>query len=86
MACPYQVCEWRSPEDLTKLLDLELGEAGQAPAQTLQHCRDAIHYSVKTSMDPRHNPPHKWVEMDGSGRINSEMFRPAVFSSFAAGI
>uniref|UniRef100_A0A8C5AEL1 Glutamate decarboxylase like 1 n=1 Tax=Gadus morhua TaxID=8049 RepID=A0A8C5AEL1_GADMO len=74
------VCEWRSPEDLTKLLDLELGEAGQAPAQTLQHCRDAIHYSVKTSKDPRHNPPHKWVEMDGSGRINSEMFRPAVYT------
>ncbi|CAL8337375.1 acidic amino acid decarboxylase GADL1 isoform X2 [Gadus morhua] len=47
-----KVCEWRSPEDLTKLLDLELGEAGQAPAQTLQHCRDAIHYSVKT------NHPH----------------------------
>ncbi|KAK0147655.1 Acidic amino acid decarboxylase GADL1 [Merluccius polli] len=47
-----KVCEWRSPEDLKELLDLALREEGEAPAETLQHCRDAIRYSIKT------NHPH----------------------------
>lgn len=44
-----QVCEWRSPEQLKELLDLELREGGESESKILQRCRDAIKYSVKTS-------------------------------------
>ena len=46
---PEQVCEWRSPEQLKELLDLELRDEGESESKTLQRCRDAIKYSVKTS-------------------------------------
>lgn len=45
----FQVCEWHSPEQLKKLLDLELRDGGEAESEILQRCRDAIRYSVKTS-------------------------------------
>lgn len=44
-----QVCEWRSPEQLKELLDLELRDKGESVSKILQYCRDAIKYSVKTS-------------------------------------
>uniref|UniRef100_A0A672H823 Acidic amino acid decarboxylase GADL1-like n=1 Tax=Salarias fasciatus TaxID=181472 RepID=A0A672H823_SALFA len=44
-----QVCEWRPPEELKELLDLELRDEGESESQILQRCRDAIRYSVKTS-------------------------------------
>uniref|UniRef100_A0AAX7U2G0 Glutamate decarboxylase like 1 n=1 Tax=Astatotilapia calliptera TaxID=8154 RepID=A0AAX7U2G0_ASTCA len=45
----FQVCEWHSPEQLKKLLDLELRDRGEPESEILQRCRDAIRYSVKTS-------------------------------------
>lgn len=44
-----QVCEWRYPEELKELLDLELREVGESESKILQRCRDAIKYSIKTS-------------------------------------
>ncbi|XP_061570852.1 acidic amino acid decarboxylase GADL1-like [Cololabis saira] len=44
-----KVCEWKSPEQLKELLDLELREQGETESKTLQRCRDAIRYSVKTT-------------------------------------
>uniref|UniRef100_A0A3Q4M9X0 Glutamate decarboxylase-like protein 1-like n=1 Tax=Neolamprologus brichardi TaxID=32507 RepID=A0A3Q4M9X0_NEOBR len=44
-----KVCEWHSPEQLKKLLDLELRDRGEPESEILQRCRDAIRYSVKTS-------------------------------------
>ncbi|XP_040901007.1 acidic amino acid decarboxylase GADL1-like isoform X2 [Toxotes jaculatrix] len=44
-----KVCEWRSPEELKELLDLELRDAGESESEILQRCRDAIRYSVKTT-------------------------------------
>ncbi|GAA6217521.1 acidic amino acid decarboxylase GADL1 isoform X1 [Lates japonicus] len=44
-----KVCEWRSPEQLKELLDLELTDEGESEPKILQHCRDAIRYSVKTT-------------------------------------
>ncbi|XP_041845095.1 acidic amino acid decarboxylase GADL1-like [Melanotaenia boesemani] len=43
-----KVCEWRSPEQLKMLLDLELRDEGESEPEVLQRCRDAIKYSVKT--------------------------------------
>uniref|UniRef100_A0A7N6FE27 Glutamate decarboxylase like 1 n=1 Tax=Anabas testudineus TaxID=64144 RepID=A0A7N6FE27_ANATE len=44
-----KVCEWRSPEQLKELLDLELRDKGESESRVLQYCRDAIKYSVKTT-------------------------------------
>ncbi|XP_070690847.1 acidic amino acid decarboxylase GADL1-like [Pempheris klunzingeri] len=44
-----KVCEWRSPEQLKELLDLELRDGGESESEILQRCRDAIKYSVKTA-------------------------------------
>uniref|UniRef100_A0AAQ6AJP9 Glutamate decarboxylase like 1 n=1 Tax=Amphiprion ocellaris TaxID=80972 RepID=A0AAQ6AJP9_AMPOC len=44
-----KVCEWRSPDQLKELLDLELRDGGESDSKILQRCRDAIRYSVKTT-------------------------------------
>uniref|UniRef100_A0A4W5JVZ9 Cysteine sulfinic acid decarboxylase n=1 Tax=Hucho hucho TaxID=62062 RepID=A0A4W5JVZ9_9TELE len=44
-----QVCEWREPEELAALLDLELRENGESQHQLLQRVRDVAKYSVKTN-------------------------------------
>ncbi|XP_025068070.1 cysteine sulfinic acid decarboxylase isoform X2 [Alligator sinensis] len=43
-----KVCDWKEPEDLRHLLDLELRGHGEPQPQVLQRCRDIIRYSVKT--------------------------------------
>ncbi|XP_072251094.1 LOW QUALITY PROTEIN: acidic amino acid decarboxylase GADL1-like [Leuresthes tenuis] len=43
-----KVCEWRSPEQLKELLEIELKDGGESETKILQRCRDAIRYSVKT--------------------------------------
>lgn len=47
-----QVCEWREPEELAALLDLELRENGKSQHQLLQRVRGVAKYSVKTSKSP----------------------------------
>uniref|UniRef100_A0AAX7U9J6 Glutamate decarboxylase like 1 n=1 Tax=Astatotilapia calliptera TaxID=8154 RepID=A0AAX7U9J6_ASTCA len=44
-----KVCEWRSPEQLKELLDLELRDGGESESEILQRFKDAIRYSVKTT-------------------------------------
>ena len=44
-----QVCEWRPPEQLKQLLDLELRDTGEPHQRLLELCQDVIRYSVKTS-------------------------------------
>uniref|UniRef100_A0A8C7X6F0 Glutamate decarboxylase like 1 n=1 Tax=Oryzias sinensis TaxID=183150 RepID=A0A8C7X6F0_9TELE len=44
-----KVCDWQSPEKLRELLDLELKDGGESDSKILQHCKNAIRYSVKTS-------------------------------------
>ncbi|KAL0611710.1 Cysteine sulfinic acid decarboxylase [Plecturocebus cupreus] len=43
-----KVCEWKEPEELKQLLDLELRSQGESQEQILERCRAVIHYSVKT--------------------------------------
>ncbi|XP_059041209.1 cysteine sulfinic acid decarboxylase isoform X2 [Mustela lutreola] len=43
-----KVCEWKEPEELKRLLDLELRSEGEAAERILARCREVIHYSVKT--------------------------------------
>nr|XP_015796086.2 acidic amino acid decarboxylase GADL1 isoform X1 [Nothobranchius furzeri] len=44
-----KVCEWRPPEELLELLDLELRDKGESDSKILERCRDAIKYSVKAT-------------------------------------
>lgn len=46
-----QVCEWKEPEELAQLLDLELRAAGEPHPRLLERVRDVAKYSVKTSED-----------------------------------
>ncbi|XP_060051264.1 cysteine sulfinic acid decarboxylase isoform X4 [Erinaceus europaeus] len=43
-----KVCEWKEPEELRRLLDLELRSQGESQEQILERCRAVIRYSVKT--------------------------------------
>ncbi|XP_075407742.1 cysteine sulfinic acid decarboxylase isoform X1 [Tenrec ecaudatus] len=43
-----KVCEWKEPEELRQLLDLELRSQGESREQILERCRTVIRYSVKT--------------------------------------
>ncbi|XP_010868557.1 cysteine sulfinic acid decarboxylase [Esox lucius] len=44
-----KVCDWREPEDLAALLDLELRENGESQHQLLKRVQDVAKYSVKTN-------------------------------------
>lgn len=44
-----QVCEWQPPEQLRRLLDLEMRDTGESQDKLLKLCQDVIHFSVKTS-------------------------------------
>lgn len=46
-----QVCEWKQPEELAELLDLELRAAGEPHHRLLERVRDVAKYSIKTSKD-----------------------------------
>ncbi|KAM8801261.1 cysteine sulfinic acid decarboxylase isoform 2-T3 [Rhynchonycteris naso] len=43
-----KVCEWKEPEELKQLLDLELRSQGESQEQILKRCQAVLHYSVKT--------------------------------------
>ncbi|KAM8862901.1 acidic amino acid decarboxylase GADL1-like isoform 2-T2 [Spinachia spinachia] len=43
-----KVCEWKEPEELSGLLDLELRETGEPQERLLQRVKDVAKYSIKT--------------------------------------
>ncbi|XP_066225737.1 cysteine sulfinic acid decarboxylase isoform X2 [Saccopteryx leptura] len=43
-----KVCEWKEPEELRQLLDLELRSQGESQEQILERCQAVLRYSVKT--------------------------------------
>lgn len=48
-----QVCEWREPEELARILDLELRATGEPQHSLLQRVKDVAKYSIKTSKTVR---------------------------------
>lgn len=48
-----QVCEWKEPEELALLMDLELRATGEPQHRLLQRVKDVAKYSVKTSKAAR---------------------------------
>ncbi|XP_029600199.1 acidic amino acid decarboxylase GADL1-like isoform X1 [Salmo trutta] len=76
-----KVCEWRSPEQLKDLLDLELREGGEAHPQILQRCRDAIRYSVKTGHPLFFNQLYAGMDPYSLvGRFITEAINPSLYT------
>ncbi|KAM6967398.1 cysteine sulfinic acid decarboxylase [Aplochiton taeniatus] len=76
-----KVCEWCSPEQLKELLDLELREGGEAHAEVLQRCRDAIRYSVKTGHPRFFNQLYAGLDPYSLvGRFITETINPSVYT------
>ncbi|NXD18522.1 CSAD decarboxylase, partial [Nothocercus nigrocapillus] len=48
MDAAEKVCEWKEPQELRELLDLELQSHGEPQHKVLERCRDVVRYSVKT--------------------------------------
>uniref|UniRef100_A0A665U179 Cysteine sulfinic acid decarboxylase-like n=1 Tax=Echeneis naucrates TaxID=173247 RepID=A0A665U179_ECHNA len=44
-----KVCEWKEPEELAVLLDLELRDTGEPQGKLLKRVKDVAKYSIKTS-------------------------------------
>ncbi|XP_018779690.1 cysteine sulfinic acid decarboxylase isoform X2 [Serinus canaria] len=43
-----KVCDWKEPQELRELLDLELRSDGEGQERLLQRCRDVLRFSVRT--------------------------------------
>ncbi|XP_041332016.1 cysteine sulfinic acid decarboxylase [Pyrgilauda ruficollis] len=43
-----KVCDWKEPQELRELLDLELRSDGEGRERLLQRCRDVLRFSVRT--------------------------------------
>ncbi|XP_015276853.1 PREDICTED: cysteine sulfinic acid decarboxylase [Gekko japonicus] len=43
-----KVCDWKEPEELHQILDLDLKDSGESRERLLERCREVIRYSVKT--------------------------------------
>ncbi|KAG8129600.1 putative Cysteine sulfinic acid decarboxylase-like protein [Naja naja] len=48
MDASEKVCIWKEPEELQRILDLNLKDSGEPHERLLERCRDVIRYSVKT--------------------------------------
>lgn len=58
-----QVCEWKDPDQLRALLDLELRDHGESQEKLLQRVHDVAKYSVKTSKLASSLPVcYEWTE------------------------
>lgn len=76
-----KVCEWRSPEQLKELLDLELRERGEAKSKILQRCRDAIRYSAKTGHPRFFNQLYAGMDPYSLvGRFLTEAINPSLYT------
>lgn len=76
-----KVCEWQHPEDLKKLLDLELRDTGESHHQLLQRCRDVIKYSVKTGHPRFYNQLYAGMDHYSLvARFITEALNPSVYT------
>uniref|UniRef100_A0A3B3UCT2 Cysteine sulfinic acid decarboxylase n=1 Tax=Poecilia latipinna TaxID=48699 RepID=A0A3B3UCT2_9TELE len=76
-----KVCEWREPEELARLLDLELREKGEPQENLLQRVRDVAKYSIKTSHPRFFNQQFAGVDYHSlAGRFLSEALNTNLFT------
>ncbi|XP_014793146.1 PREDICTED: acidic amino acid decarboxylase GADL1 [Calidris pugnax] len=76
-----KVCEWRDPETLKQILDLEMRDTGESHQKLLQLCRDVIQYSVKTSHPRFFNQLYAGIDYYSLvGRFITEALNPSVYT------
>ncbi|XP_075275082.1 acidic amino acid decarboxylase GADL1 isoform X4 [Opisthocomus hoazin] len=76
-----KVCEWRAPEMLKQILDLEMRDTGESHQKLLQLCRDVIQYSVKTSHPRFFNQLYAGIDYYSLvARFITEALNPSVYT------
>ncbi|XP_069586122.1 acidic amino acid decarboxylase GADL1 [Ranitomeya imitator] len=76
-----KVCEWKDPEQLKKLLDVNLKDIGEPHQKLLQLCQNAIKYSVKTSHPRFFNQLYGGMDHYSlAARFITEALNPSVYT------
>ncbi|XP_023389527.1 acidic amino acid decarboxylase GADL1 isoform X1 [Pteropus vampyrus] len=76
-----KVCEWRPPEQLKQLLDLELRDTGEPHHRLLELCQDVIRYSVKTNHPRFFNQLYAGLDYYSLvARFMTEALNPSVYT------
>lgn len=76
-----KVCRWEEPEALSRILDLELKEAGEAQDKLLQRVKDVATYSVKTCHPHFFNQQFAGLDYHSlAGRFLSEALNTNLFT------
>ncbi|XP_047427309.1 cysteine sulfinic acid decarboxylase isoform X2 [Mugil cephalus] len=76
-----KVCEWKQPDELSLLLDLELRETGEPQDRILQRVRDVAKYSIKTSHPRFFNQQYGGVDYHSlAGRFLTEALNTNLFT------
>ncbi|XP_064907685.1 acidic amino acid decarboxylase GADL1 isoform X3 [Columba livia] len=76
-----KVCEWRAPETLKQILDLEMRDTGESHQKLLQLCQDVIQYSVKTSHPRFFNQLYAGIDYYSLvARFITEALNPSVYT------
>ncbi|KAM3617405.1 uncharacterized protein V6R79_005721 [Siganus canaliculatus] len=76
-----KVCEWKEPEELAELLDLELRATGEPQHKLLERVKDVAKYSVKTSHPRFFNQQFAGVDYHAlAGRFLTETLNTNLFT------
>uniref|UniRef100_A0A4W6FKX1 Cysteine sulfinic acid decarboxylase n=1 Tax=Lates calcarifer TaxID=8187 RepID=A0A4W6FKX1_LATCA len=76
-----KVCEWKEPEELALLLDLELRATGEPRHRLLQRVKDVAKYSIKTSHPRFFNQQYGGVDYHSlAGRFLTEALNTNLFT------
>ncbi|XP_068453842.1 cysteine sulfinic acid decarboxylase isoform X2 [Clinocottus analis] len=77
----HKVCEWKEPEELALLLDLELRATGEPHHRLLQRVQDVAKYSIKTSHPRFMNQQFGGVDYHAlAGRFLTEALNTNLFT------
>ncbi|XP_023773661.1 acidic amino acid decarboxylase GADL1-like [Cyanistes caeruleus] len=77
MDVTQKVCDWKEPQELRELLDLELRSDGEGRERLLQRCRDVLRLSVRTGALPVHTSARRYTIGQPQGRPGVSQFSPA---------
>ncbi|XP_075683291.1 acidic amino acid decarboxylase GADL1 [Rhinoderma darwinii] len=76
-----KVCEWKDPEQLKKILDVNIQDTGEPHQKLIQLCRNAIKYSVKTSHPRFFNQLYGGMDHYSlAARFITEALNPSVYT------
>nr|XP_034955721.1 cysteine sulfinic acid decarboxylase isoform X2 [Zootoca vivipara] len=81
MDASEKVCDWKEPEELQQILDLDLKDGGEPQERLLDRCRDVIRYSVKTCHPRFFNQLFSGLDPHAlAGRLITEMLNTSQYT------